>query len=484
MSSLLYFPLLLPLLTAFLSLATENPRLLRIINTAGALVASTAIALLLRDLLDQPELSVTFLYADAISAIPLLVVGSLGLLTVLFSGPYMEREYDEGHISAVSLSRYYALLQLFLFTMYFSLLAENLGLVWVAIEATTLASALLVAFLFNRSSLEAAWKYVMVCTVGICLALLGTILLYYAQVTAGNVGQALSWHALLEYRSRLDPAICKLAFLFLVIGYGTKAGLAPMHTWLPDAHSQAPTPISGLLSGALLTCALYALIRNLILFRSVLPAGYSEEFLLFFALFSIAIAVPFLLLQDDLKRLLAYSSVEHMGLITLGISLWHPSALYAAFLHMITHGLAKSTLFFLAGTAVQQHRTRYISRIRGLYATSPLLGGLLLLAILAIIGLPPFGPFFSKFALIAALFTSGSPFWGILTLLFLAAAFGGILHHTHRMLFGSPTRTQRQPIALRQLWPCAAALGLSLCGLYVPAWLDQLLRNAVHIATR
>ena len=355
----------LPLATAGASLAVRRPGPLKMLNMTGSLLTAGTLFALVAGVLQGGPFAAGWVYLDALSALLLLVVGLLSLTATLFSLSYMDREAAEGHVRPGTLRWYYALLQAFTFTMVAVLVVENLGLMWVGVEATTLATTLLVAFYFNRSALEAAWKYVMVCNVGILFALLGTILLYYAQTSAGGGGAALSRTALLAAGGQLDPFLVKLAFVFILIGYGTKAGLAPMHTWLPDAHSQAPSPVSGLLSGALLSCALYVLIRNFGVVQPVLGGGFMQAALLLFGLLSVAVAVPFMLVQHDVKRLLAYSSVEHIGIVTFGLGLGTPLAIYGAVFHILNHAVAKSALFYLCGIISQQYGTKHGSDAAG-----------------------------------------------------------------------------------------------------------------------
>lgn len=472
-----------PLLTAAASLATRRAGLLKALNIIGSLLTCGAVFTLVARVLRDGPFAAGWLYVDALSALLLVVVGFLTFTATLFSTSYMDAEAAEGHVRPGTLPGYYALLQLFAFTMLAVLVVENLGLMWVGVEATTLATTLLVAFYFNRSALEAAWKYVMVCNVGILFALLGTILLYYAQLNAGATGAALSRTALAAASGWLDPFLVKLAFVFILIGYGTKAGLAPMHTWLPDAHSQAPSPVSGLLSGALLSCALYVLIRNLGIVTAVLGGGFVQAGLLLFGLLSVAVAVPFILVQQDIKRLLAYSSVEHVGIVSFGLGLGTPLALYGAAFHILNHAVAKSALFYLAGIISQRYRTKHMLRIRGLLAAMPAVGAMFLLAVLAIVGTPPLNVFFSKFAIVAAAFAAGSPVLGALLLLLLAGVFAGMMYYATRMLFGEAPGSVATP---RGQTCGLAAVALSLAwvvgtGLYVPDWLNDLLVKAAGL---
>jgi hydrogenase-4 component F len=474
-----------PIATGLVSMFQDRTVALKIVNLTGSILTSSLLAVIIYYIGMQGAFHSKMLYVDHLSVVLLIVVAVLTLTSMLFSISYMEKELFEGHITINMLKRYYGLLNLFIFTMLSVLVVENLGLMWVAVEATTLASALLVAFYFNHSALEAAWKYVMVCTVGICLALLGSIFLYYAQVSVVGAGaQALSWLELKSIGSQMDPTITKLAFIFLLIGYGTKAGLAPMHTWLPDAHSQAPSPVSGLLSGALLSCAIYAIIRNLMVVQTVLQRDFLQYLLIGFGVFSIAIALPFILVQHDLKRLLAYSSVEHMGIIVLGIGISTPLAIYGALLHIINHAIAKSTLFYLAGVITQEYKTKSIMRIRGLIRTMPLLGTMFMMTVLAITGTPPFSIFVSKFIIIWASFIDGRFILGASVLLLLAGIFAGMMYYCMAMVFSGKPKHNNFSGSISKL--ALMSMILSVCllivaGLYVPPWLDIILKRAASV---
>ena len=484
MYELLLITMALPIIAGGLSLFNAHPGMLRVINLSGSAATVLCILGIIAKTIHDGPFTSAFLHVDDLTAVMLFVVGLLTFTATLFSLSYMEREVRDGHVAPHMLPRYYALLNLFAVSMISVLVVGNLGLMWVAVEGTTLASALLVAFYFNQAALEAAWKYVMICTVGICLALLGTILLYSAQVGAGGAERALDWATLKELAPMLDPKTVKMAFIFILIGYGTKAGLAPMHTWLPDAHSQAPSPVSGLLSGALLSCALYALIRNLVIVEGTLGTAFPQTVLLCVGVLSICIAIPFVLTQHDLKRLLAYSSVEHMGIVTLGLGIGTPLAVYAAMLHIVNHAAAKSSLFYIAGTISQDYRTKDIKGIHGVATVAPLLATLFVLSVMAITGVPPFNVFLSKFMIINALFEGHHWLLGSSILLLLTGVFAGMLRYGLRMSFGP----KPEDMARRQSLPLSAklALGLSLAlvftgGLYLPEAANGVLRRAAQI---
>lgn len=485
MGELLYLALFVPLCTGVLSMFQAKTLAIKVINIIGSSLTSLALMGIIYKITVVGEFQYRMLHVDSLSAVFLIVAAVLIITSSLFSVSYMEKELAQGEITLNMLRRYYGLLNLLFFTMISVLLVENLGLMWVAVEATTLASALLVAFYFNHSALEAAWKYVMVCTVGICLALLGTILLYYAQVNGtGTEFQALSWLDLKRSSARFDPAIAKLAFIFILIGYGTKAGLAPMHTWLPDAHSQAPSPVSGLLSGALLSCAMYVILRNLIIVQAVVNHEFLQSLLIGFGVFSIVIALPFILVQHDVKRLLAYSSVEHMGIVILGVGIGGFLGIYGALLHIINHGIVKSALFYMAGVITQEYQTKQIARIRGLISVMPLVGSMFVIGILAITGTPPFGIFISKFIIVGVAFASGRVILGTSVLLLLAGIFAGMFYYCLSMTFGSKPTFPVAPIRLGK--PAIVAMVISVglvvvTGVYIPAWLNDILYKASAI---
>lgn len=385
-----------------------------------------------------------YFYLDALGLWMLLVITMLYLGFAWTSKAYLDRDTNIrygylrrfGHLEG----RFYALSHLFVWTMMLVVLVNNLGLMWVTIEATTLVSALLVAFKFTRTSLEAAWKYVMVCTVGICLALLGTILVYYAQILALGGAQALDWQYLAAHGGALNPELAKVAFCFLFVGYGTKVGLAPMHAWLPDAHSEAPALTSGLLSGALCICAIYVLLRNVIVIMPAVGMGFISSLFFFFGLLTIALAIPFVVVQRDIKRMLAYSSMENFGLMAAGFGLFLPVAVNAALLHMMNHALVKYALFYTAGTIMEAYGTKNMMRMHGMLQQAPRTALFWLLGIVGILGMPPMGIFFSKFYIIDGFFAADRPWLGILALALLAGMLIGILYHALRMLGGKPHR--------------------------------------------
>ena len=356
---------------------------------------------------------------------------------------------------------------------------------WVAIEATTLISALLISFKFTRQALEATWKYVMVCTVGICLALLGTLILYYAQINAMGSENALSWLYLHKHAILLDPSLTKLALMFILIGYGTKIGMAPMHTWLPDAYAEAPSLTSGMLSGALCTCALYVMMRNLVVLLPTAGAELMGSMVLFFAVLTVAIAVPFVVVQRDVKRILAYSSMENIGIMMAGVGVFTAFSLKAVLLHMYSHAMIKFVLFYIAGTIIQEYQTRNMMRIHGMMSDVPHTATFWLTGMLGILGLPPMGLFFSKFYILTDMFRQGHWVAGGLLILLLTGVLIGILYHGMRMLCDKPKRKPLGDLLGKIDVPVLAALLLLTCivgaGFEKIAWINNLLNNAVKV---
>ncbi|HHT9106682.1 MAG TPA: hydrogenase 4 subunit F [Candidatus Wujingus californicus] len=383
-----------------------------------------------------------FFYLDSLSILSTQIVTLVGFAAALYSAGYMEAELHEGEFSEKRLRWYYFLFHMFIFTMLSVCVANNLGIMWVAIEATTLATTFLVGFYNKKPHHEAAWKYIIICTVGITLALFGVILTYHsAKGTLGEVSYALRWSDLLTSADKFEPHLIRLAFLFILIGYGTKAGLAPMHTWLPDAHSQAPSPISALFSGVLLNCSMYGIIRYHILASKCVGSEYSGTLLMVFGLISILVSVPFIITQKDFKRLLAFSSIEHIGIIALGFGFGGMYGVYGAELHAFSHAVVKSLLFFCAGNFFLKYKTREMDKIQGAIKVIPVTAVMSLIGIFAITGTPPFNIFLSEFLILADGFSSGRPLsivFGSLVTIALVLIFVGFVYNAFKMIFGSP----------------------------------------------
>ncbi|MFE0045788.1 proton-conducting transporter transmembrane domain-containing protein [Streptomyces albireticuli] len=375
------------------------------------------------------------LRADALTAWMLLVVGAVATVACAATPAHLAHERPD----APAARRYHLLVHAFLAAMSAAVLAADLGVLWVAVEATTLVTAFLVGHRRTRASVEAAWKYMVICSAGIALALLGTVLIYYAARQAGvPEPAALDWTVLAAHADRLDPDVTRLAVGLVVLGFGAKAGLAPLHAWLPDAHSQAPAPVSALMSGVLLSVAFAGLLRYKTVADAALGPGYTRGLLAGCALLTLALATALLLGQRDYKRMLAYSSMEHMSLIALAAAVGTPLALAAALLHMAGHGLAKAVAFCASGHVLRLLHTTRVGRVRGLLARAPALGTAFGLAVLALLGLPPFSLFASELGIVRAAFAAGAGGYAAAALALTLMAFAALAARTARMLLGPP----------------------------------------------
>ena len=377
-----------------------------------------------------------FFLLDGLSVFFIFVISIVGFAAAVYSIGYISHDVQQGIITPRKAVMYYVLFDLFLLSIFFVVTVNNLGYLWVAIEMTTLVSAFLVGFYRTKQSIEAAWKYIIICSVGIILALLGTIFFSYAMSVAGGP-KSLNWTDLSAIAGRLDKNIVRIAFIFILVGYGTKAGLAPMHTWLPDAHSQALAPISALLSGVLLKTALYAIIRfGLIVNACLGGADYFSHLMTTFGLVSLGIAAGLLLVQKDLKRLLAYSSIEHIGVICVGLGIGGPLATFGVLLHILNHAVTKSLMFFGAGNIVARYGRHNMRMIRGVAQSMPFTGAMFLTGTFALTGFPPFSIFMSELLIIISGFTKGAYAVTAALMFFLVLAFSAIIYQISRILFG------------------------------------------------
>ncbi len=421
-------------------------------------------------------------FIDPLNVFLVDLTALVGLTTSIFSRSYMRVEDRLGHLTQARLRAYHAMYQLFLFTMLLALTTNNIGVLWVAMEGATLSTALLVSLYRTPQGLAAAWKSIILCGVGIALALLGTILVYFAAHAVLGAGGALLWTRLEAVKARLDPAVMAVAFVFLVVGYGTKVGLVPLHNWLPDAHAEGPAPISALLSGLLLNVALYAIVRFKALASGTPDAHWPAALMMGFGLVSVLVATFSLGRQRDVKRLFAYSSIEHMGLATFAFGMGGPLANFAALLHMTVHSLTKSSIFFTSGHVAQKAGTRDTQRIAGVMDSSPAAGWAFLLGGLAILGMPPFGVFASEFLILTAA-VHDAPWSVPLLILALGVAFATIFQATQGMVFGaSPGPRGSRDLALA---PSFVHLALVLAlGLYIPHALAAWYAAAARLAGR
>ena len=425
-----------------------------------------------------------FLRADALSAWMVVLISAVSLATSLYAGRYFQRDLAAGTVTQGRMREFFVLTPLFGAGMFLAVLANSLGVMWAAVEATALSSVLLVALYNRRTSLEGAWKYVMLGSLGLALALLGTVFIYAAACKdSPRPLPSFNWSHLMTVAPQLDPRLVRLAFVLALIGYGTKAGLAPMHTWLPDAHSEAPSPTSAMLSGVSLKIALYALLRFHILATACLGTPFSSQLLLGFGLLSMFLAAPFILVQENLKRMLAYSSLEHVGLICVGIGLGTPITIFGALLHMGYHALTKPVLFFAAGNIHQTYHTLEFRLIGpGVVKVLPVTVLFMALAAVAAAGLPPFGLFLSELTIIGGGVLAGQFAISILVVGALIACFYGMLRQLTRILPGEP---KAGLVHDGRPMDGVPAMGLLLGGLLVfSVWLPQSLLDVLHQAAR
>jgi hydrogenase-4 component F len=479
----IYLVLGLPLLGAFLLALFGARRYAAELNIAISFATLIASSFLVVRVIWYGQILIgheQFL-VDSFNVFLVALTAFVGFTTALFSRSYMRIEEHHGRVTKPRLRLYHSIYQLFMAAMLLALLTNNMGLLWVAMEAATLSTVLLVSLYRTPASLEAAWKYFILCGVGIAQALFGTILLYFAAEHAlGREGMtALLWTHLNSVKGQLEPRVMGLAFVFLLVGYGTKVGLAPLHNWLPDAHAEGPTPVSAVLSGLLLNVALYAVIRCKIIAEGSVGSSLPSRMLMTFGMLSAVLGAFFLWRQRDIKRLFGYSSIEHMGIITFAFGMGGPVANFAALLHMTVHSLTKSSIFFTAGHASQTAGTQQMDGIRGLFGVSPTIGWGLGLGSLAILGMPPFGVFASEFLILTTAMRE-HPWTTPLLLIALAVAFAAIFSRVQSMVFGdsSAPPLPHSPALLPVFVHLAMVLTL---GLYMPPALASWYRAAARL---
>lgn len=474
LTALLFVPFI-----AGLTCLVARPRpVLEALNFTGFAVGLLLGLRLLQAVLTARDGAVTawggFLRADALSAWMVLLISIVSLVTSVYAVDYFRRDLAAGALNERRFREFYVLTPLFATGMLSVVLVNNLGVMWIAVEGTALASVLLVALYNRKTSLEAAWKYVMLGGVGLVLALFGTIFTYAAAIdkAGGAAMPSFNWSTLIAIAPQLDRGLMTLAFIFILVGYGTKAGLAPMHTWLPDAHSEAPSPTSAMLSGVSLKIAVYALLRFHILASACLGSDFSRNLLVGFGLASMLLAGPFILVQKNLKRMLAYSSLEHVGLICVAVGLNAPLTVFGALLHMGYHALTKPVLFFAAGNVHQHcHTLDFRPLGGGLGRSMPLTALVLALAAIAVTGLPPFGLFVSELTIVAGGFAADRVWVSAGIVVALTVVFCGVLGKFARLLPGPAAagRPRDVPSASH-----VAAMSLPLLALLVfTAWIPE-----------
>jgi hydrogenase-4 component F len=489
MTALAILVALSPLTGSAAALAGAPARLAGAAQAAGA-AAALGCSLALLVILDghAPLLAWDgFLDVDSLGGFFLMTVAGVTLLASVGSISYIAAQEDSGDLSRFQVRLYFTFFGLFASLMLAALETGNLGLLFVLVEASTLASAALVGLEGRARSLEAAWKYVIISSLGVTIALAGTLFLFYsgsALHLGSNLG--LTWPYLLAHATALAPQSLRLAFLLAVVGYGTKVGLAPMHTWLPDAHAEAPSPASAMLSAALLNVGMYAIIRFLAITQARLGDTYPRAVLLSFGFASIVVGALFMVRRGNFKRLFAYSSVEQMGIITVALGFGGTLGLYGALLQMLNHALAKAVLFLSSGDVALRYKTREAGQVSGLLTAVPVTGAALLLASFAVLGSPPFGLFLSELTIVRAGFAHGSPVFPLLLLALLGLAFVPFARTAAGMLTGnapqlaSPYR-DRAAVAVTAAPLILGLAALLVLGLWIPAGLDAALRHSIAV---
>jgi hydrogenase-4 component F len=464
--------LLVPLGAAVVLAVLPGYRLLSRLNVLASLLALLCALLLFVDRPPPGE----YLMVDDLNVVFIVLNTFVGFTTSVFSSSYMDHELQSGRHTPGFLRFYHAMYQVMMFGMNLALVANNIGLMWVAVELATLTTVVMVGIYRTPAAIEAAWKYFILGSVGIALALFGTILVYLAaRPVSGEGAGSMVWTVLITHAASFDPALLNVAFVFLLLGYGTKVGLAPLHAWLPDAHAEGPTPISAVLSGLLLNVALYALLRFKMLLAANPLALAPGPLMTALGLLSLIFAALMLYRRRDIKRLFAYSSIEHMGIIVFAFGMGGPLGNFAGLLQMTMHSLTKSAIFFTVGHITQAKGTQKIADIGGLTETHPMLGWLLVAGVLAIAGLPPFGVFMSEFLLVSSTFAR-QPALAVAVVAGLLIAFAALLARLTSLAFGPP-RGHNYPVHASTL-PIFAHLALVLLGgIYLPpplvAWFQH-----------
>ncbi len=457
--------LLIPLVAAALLAILPGYRVSASLNIVAAFFTLLAAALLFVEGRPVPG---PYLLVDDLNVVFIALNSFVGFTTSVFSATYIGHELHIGRLTSRHLRFYHMMYQLLMFAMNLALVANNIGLMWVAIELSTLTTVIMVGLYRTHEALEAAWKYFILGSVGIALALFGTILVYVAaEPVIGEGLQSMVWTSLIASVAKLDPALLNVAFVFLLLGYGTKVGRAPLHAWLPDAHAEGPTPISAVLSGLLLNVALYAVLRFKCLMAGYVAVVAPGPLMVSMGLTSTVFAAFMLYRRRDIKRMFAYSSIEHMGIITFAFGMGGPLANFAGLLHMTMHSLTKSGIFFTVGHIAQIKGTQRIADIGGLTETHPWLGWGLVLGVVAIAGLPPLGIFTSEFLVVTSTFAR-APLLAVILAFAILIAFAALLLRLNGLAFGEP-RGSAAPAEASYV-PMFAHLGLVLAaGIYLPA---------------
>ena len=469
--------LVIPALAALVLAVLPNYRLTAYLNVAAALL--TFLAALSLFFYGRPLPSEYFL-VDDLNNVFIVLTTFVGFTTSVFSASYIGHELETGRLTPTALRFYHAMYQVLMFAMNLALVTNNIGVMWVAIELATLTTVMMVGIYRTHEALEAAWKYFILGSVGIALALFGTILVYLAaQPVIGQGLESMVWTELVAHAGAFEPALLNVAFVFLLLGYGTKVGLVPLHAWLPDAHAEGPTPISAVLSGLLLNVALYALLRFKMLLAANPNALAPGPLMISMGLVSLLFAAFMLYRRRDIKRLFAYSSIEHMGIVAFAFGMGGPLANFAGLLHMTMHSLTKSAIFFAVGSVAQVKGTQKIADMGGLTETNPVLGWGLVLGVAAIAGLPPLGLFMSEFLVVSSTFAR-EPLLALPLVLGLLIGIGALFLRLNSIAFGEPRGGTAK--AKGSYVPMFAHLALVLvAGIYLPGPLVAWFQNVAKL---
>lgn len=473
--------ILVPLITGVLLLLIRNVKALFYTSIVGA-AAFLAVTLycclpiMTGDVLDE-----SIWYIDSLSAFFLVITAVISFTAVLYSKSYMEFEHENGVLNTKGLSRYYLTLFVFIAIILFTFAVRSAALTWIGIGLTTMVSVFLVGMHKDAAATEAAWKYIMLCSVGIMLALFGIVLLFAASSGVLSEDISLDWPLLVLNALDLNPVLMKFAAAFLIIGLGTKAGLAPLHNWLPDAHSQAPSPVSGMMSGVLLNCAMYCIMRFYTVSEIINP-GFAKNILLLFGLISLIVAASFIFVSKDFKRMLAYSSIENMGLIAIALGIGTPLALFAAMFLVMAHSVCKPLIFFCSGNISQAYGTRNMSEIRNVSKKMKFTGFATAAGGLAIAGAPPFPLFMGELLLLFGALSAGMYYLAIFLGIMLIFVFASITLNMFPMLSGS---TDKEISERKSPFGSAAIVILMvvalLIGLFMPEAMKDIFDNMVSI---
>lgn len=489
--------LIVPLAAGPLAFFFRGRRAMEVTNMAAFAILFGMATVLVAQVLRRGSVSLGngFFYADALSALVVLLSAFVALICSIYAIGYFRHEESGGVLREAEemsgrpginkLREYYTLTPLFVFSMVLVALANNLGILWVAIEGTTLASVFLVMFYGRETSLEAAWKYAIIGGVGLSMALFGTILTYYSAYRALGTDTlaGLNWSVLAGNAAHFDQPTMRLAFILILLGYGTKAGIAPMHTWKPDAYSEAPIPGAAMLATGVLNCALYGLVRFYILSSRCLGPKFGSQFLILFGLLSIGVAVPFILVQKNFRRLLAYSSIDHSGIMVLALGFGGPLGILGMLLHMTFHSVTKPLLFFCAGNVQQHLNTDLFRKAKGgLIHSMPLTGAVFLMVTLAVTGSPPFSLFQSEFTILRAGLSRGSLALTVVFVCFLVLIFSGFLVHTSNLVLGEdPGLPPASMCGWKKYSLAGLAVVIVVMGFWIPGPLFRLIQGAVGI---